>query len=149
MIEENGICACHGSTLTRFIQPILLFCLAEQPDHGYDLLQRISETRLWKDTPPDATGVYRVLRDMEKRGLVTSYNDSESRAAKGKRVFQITEDGIDCMNNWISTLECYRQGIDQVITRLRRATDAHPNRKTENKSEASCCCCGSMPAAEK
>ena len=71
MIEENAKCACQGATLTRFIQPILLFCLAETPDHGYNLLQKIAKTELWKDTPPDAAGVYRVLRDMEKRGRTT------------------------------------------------------------------------------
>ncbi len=56
MAEENAKCACQGGTLTRFIQPILLFSLAESPDHGYDLVQKIAKTDLWKDAPPDAAG---------------------------------------------------------------------------------------------
>lgn len=141
MIDENAKCACHGSTLTRFIQPILLFSLAEGPDHGYDLLQKIADTALWRNNPPDAAGVYRVLRDMEKRGLVSSYIDPDSKAAREKRVFRITEDGLSCMQNWVETLEDYRFGIDQVIFRLRQALEAHPAAPAAQKPEAPCCCC--------
>ncbi len=146
MIEENAKCACQGATLTRFIQPILLFCLAETPDHGYNLLQKIAKTELWKDTPPDAAGVYRVLRDMEKRGLVSSYIDPDSKAAREKRVFRITEDGLACMRHWVDTLEAYRRGIDQVIDCLREALDGQPvAQASESPNQASCCC--GKPAA--
>ena len=77
MKDENAKCACQGGTLTRFVQPIILFSLAEAPDHGYDLLQKIARTMLWNDSPPDAAGVYRVLRDMEKRGLIRRERSSE------------------------------------------------------------------------
>ena len=79
MKDENAKCACQGGTLTRFVQPIILFSLAEAPDHGYDLLQKIARTMLWNDSPPDAAGVYRVLRDMEKRGLIRSRLDPDSK----------------------------------------------------------------------
>ena len=45
MKNENSKCACQGGTLTRFVQPIILFSLAETPDHGYDLLQKIALDR--------------------------------------------------------------------------------------------------------
>ena len=116
MKEEK--CACQGGSLMRFVQPILLTLLAEAPDHGYELVRKIGETRLWMETRPDAAGVYRVLRDMEARGLIESHLDADSKAGVGKRVFAITEEGRVCMMNWLATLIEYRAGIDDVIDRL-------------------------------
>lgn len=139
MKNENAKCACQGGTLTRFVQPIILFSLAEAPDHGYELLQKISKTDLWNDAPPDAAGVYRVLRDMEKRGLVCSHLDPDSKAGMGKRVFEISEEGRACMGNWVDTLEQYRRGIDQVIVHLREALNDRPAGQ-DSKASISCCC---------
>ena len=140
MKNENAKCACQGGTLTRFVQPIILFSLAEAPDHGYELLQKISKTDLWNDAPPDAAGVYRVLRDMEKRGLVRSHLDPDSKAGMGKRVFEISEEGRACMNNWVDTLEKYRRGIDQIIVHLREALNDRPAAGQDSKASISCCC---------
>ena len=137
MKSEPSKCACQGGTMTRFVQPIILFSLAETPDHGYDLLQKIARTDLWKDSAPDAAGVYRVLRDMEKRELIRSHIDPDSRAGMGKRVFEITETGRACMSNWVDTLEQYRRGIDQVIVHLREALSSAP---PSDQVQASCCC---------
>lgn len=68
MSIKNAKCACQGGTLMRFVQPIILAALAQSPDHGYDLLRKLGQTALWRDAKPDATGVYRVLREMEARG---------------------------------------------------------------------------------
>ncbi|MBP3312935.1 MAG: helix-turn-helix transcriptional regulator [Butyricicoccus sp.] len=150
MKNENSKCACQGGTLTRFVQPIILFSLAETPDHGYDLLQKIARTDLWHESPPDAAGVYRVLRDMEKRGLICSHIDPDSKAGMGKRVFEITDEGRACMRNWVDTLEQYRRGIDQVIVHLREAlADHRAAAAPEPHAETSCCCCGRSAAAEE
>ena len=141
MENENIKCACQGATLTRFVQPIILFLLAESPDHGYELIQKIARTELWQDSPPDPAGVYRVLRDMEKRGLISSDVTPDSRAGIGKRVFSITDEGRVCMANWAETLVRYRSGIDQVINRLNRALSDQPGIVPANPAEK-CCCCG-------
>lgn len=143
MENENVKCACQGATLTRFVQPIILFLLAESPDHGYELVQKISQTALWQDTLPDATGVYRVLRDMERRGLICSSVSADSKAGMGKRVFAITDAGRACMANWAETLERYRRGIDQVIVRLHEALDHQPEYPVAESAENGSCCCGS------
>ena len=104
MSIKNAKCACQGGTLMRFVQPIILSALAQSPDHGYDLLRKLGQTALWRDAKPDATGVYRVLREMEARGLISSTLDSAARGAMGKRVFVITEAGRACMDSWIDTL---------------------------------------------
>lgn len=118
MRDDGAKCACQGGTLMRFVQPIILSLLSQAPDHGYNLVQRIRETALWRDTAPDAAGVYRVLRDMERRGLVQGVVDADSKAGMGKRVFAITSDGRACMANWLHTLYVYRDGVSDVIRRL-------------------------------
>ncbi|MGN1410593.1 MAG: PadR family transcriptional regulator [Eubacteriales bacterium] len=139
MENENAKCACHGATLTRFVQPIILFSLSESPCHGYELTQKIAHTELWQDNPPDAAGVYRILRDMERRGLITSSVTADSKAGMGKRVFSITDSGRVCMANWAETLERYRSGIDEVIVRLHEALDSQP-RVIESAKNVTCCC---------
>lgn len=116
-------CACQGGSLVRFVQPILLTLLNASPDHGYELVRKIGETRLWQDSRPDAAGVYRVLRDMESRGLIVSHLETDSKAGMGKRVFSITDAGRACAMNWLSTLLEYRAGIDDVIGRLEVTVD--------------------------
>ena len=150
MKSENPKCACQGGTLTRFVQPIILFSLADAPDHGYDLLQQIARTQLWQDAPPDAAGVYRVLRDMESRGLIRSHMDSASKAAIGKRVFEITDAGRICMKNWIETLEQYRRGIDEVILHLRESLSDPPvpDGVSNPTAENLCCCCVSAAVSK-
>lgn len=131
----SGKCACEGGTLSRFIQPIILFSLAESPAHGYRLLEKIAQTELWRDMAPDSAGVYRVLRDMERRGLICSHLEQESKAGIGKRVFELTDQGRHCMFNWIQTLEQYQRGIDQVVVHLREALADSPS-----QPDPSCCC---------
>ena len=65
-------CPCQGATLVRFVQPIILSTLSRGPSHGHLLLEKIACTRLWGGSPPDPAGVYRTLRGMEQRGLISS-----------------------------------------------------------------------------
>ena len=148
--DSTRRCPCQGGTLVRFVQPIILFSLADAPDHGYDLLQKIARTQLWQDAPPDAAGVYRVLRDMESRGLIRSHMDSASKAAIGKRVFEITDAGRICMKNWIETLEQYRRGIDEVILHLRESLSDPPvpDGVSSPTAENLCCCCVSAAVSK-
>lgn len=143
MSIKNAKCACQGGTLMRFVQPIILSTLAQSPDHGYDLLRKLGQTALWRDAKPDATGVYRVLREMEARGLISSTLDSAARGAMGKRVFAITDAGRACMDSWIDTLADYRQGIDEVIGLL---TSTCPN---HTPAPSTCCCSQQTPDSEQ
>ena len=51
-------------------------------------------TLAWADADPDPSGVYRVLRDMEKRGLVSSRIVHDKGVGLGRKVYSLTEDGI-------------------------------------------------------
>jgi len=115
-------CPCQGGTLTRFLQPSILALLLQGPDHGYGLLQKLSQSRLWHEDAPDAAGLYRTLHDMEERGLITSRLTPESQAGLGKRVFSLTDEGRRCSVSWLRTLSDYRRGLDDVIALLRDGT---------------------------
>ena len=121
MKSTKRVCACKGGTLTRFIQPVILTILSEQDDHGYSILSKLAGTYLWKDKKPDASGLYRTLKNMEQQGLIVSHIDIADNENMGKRVFSITPAGLECMMHWKETLEDYQKGIDEIIEGIAEA----------------------------
>ena len=103
------LCPCQGGTLVRFLQPAILTILSQEPCHGYMLLQRVGQTRLWQTEAPDPAGVYRALRDMESRGLIASQTE------EGRKVFHLTEEGARCRSTWLRTLRTYQLGLEEMI----------------------------------
>jgi DNA-binding PadR family transcriptional regulator len=68
------------------IRTAVLAILAEEPGHGYDVIQRLEEKTdgAWRPSPGS---VYPTLQLLEDEGLVRSIERD------GKRVFEITETG--------------------------------------------------------
>jgi DNA-binding PadR family transcriptional regulator len=68
------------------IRAALLRLLAEQPMHGYQLMQRIAERSggIWQ---PNPGSVYPTLQALEDEGLV------RAEPQEGRRVFQLTDAG--------------------------------------------------------
>src|SRR5689334_1326426 len=68
------------------IRTALLAVLAEEPGHGYDVMQKLEDKTggLWRPSPGS---VYPTLQQLEDEGLV------RSTERDGKRVFEITEAG--------------------------------------------------------
>ena len=81
MVELTD-CPCSGVNLPRFVQPVILAMLAEGPLHGYLVAQQLAETPLFRKQPPDATGVYRVLKAMEQNGVLRSDWEQDGGAAR-------------------------------------------------------------------
>lgn len=96
-------CACTGSSMPKFIKPAILAILAKGSAHGYVIVRGLGESGLFGENPPDATGVYRVLRTMENDGsLVSEWDTSESGPAR--KSYTITQRGMKCLVNWRATL---------------------------------------------
>jgi len=89
-------CACTGRTLSRFVRPAVLALLAEAPAHGYDLLQRLREFKMFSEAPPDASGVYKTLRAMTDEGLVSGEWDTPD-AGSARRPFTLKSKGRKCL----------------------------------------------------
>lgn len=111
-------CPCQGKTLMRFVQPMILAMLSREPCHGYILIQKIAATKLWRGAVPDPAGIYRTLREMEGRGLITSREDQKAGSGMSRRIFSLTDIGAACQQNWLHTLRRYQEGIDEIIQML-------------------------------
>lgn len=107
-------CPCAGVTLDKLIQPAVLAVLAEEPMHGYELTKRISGIPGFINEAPDISGIYRILKMLEQRGIVAS--DWEvAKGERAKRVYSITKSGHVCLRHWQKTLQQHRQAIDALL----------------------------------
>ena len=111
-------CSCKGYNLDKLLQPNILILLAKQELHGYLIIQELESKDLFRGEKADNTGIYRTLRTMEDKGLVKSELVLEA-TGPAKKVYKVTEDGLHCLNNWIETLENYKNTIDGIITEAR------------------------------
>ena len=111
-------CSCTGGTLDRLVQPAILVVLAEGPMHGYLLAERIGAMPILGGQKPDVSGIYRFLKMMESKGIVTSAWDL-SESGPAKKSYQITAAGQQCLDVWIKTLEGYRHGISELLKAAR------------------------------
>jgi DNA-binding PadR family transcriptional regulator len=93
---------------------MILTILSQEDLYGYRIVQKIAEKRLFSGQKPDGTGIYRSLKLLEKRGLVTSaWSLSDSGPAK--RFYKLTEAGFECLLRWIGSLEAHRQAIGALL----------------------------------
>ena len=99
--------------ISRFLEPCLLLLLREDAAHGYNLLESLRQFGFAPGTV-DASVVYRVLREMEESGWVSSQWDT-SGTGPPRRVYSVTADGDEYLAAWIADLRCTRDEIDQFI----------------------------------
>ena len=112
-------CACSGVNLPKLVQPSILAALSKEPLHGYALAQRLAREGAHLGAPPDHSGIYRLLRSMEKRGLLTSKR-AESEAGPARREYALTKCGRLCQEHWTEALGRYRAAIDAVLRLCRK-----------------------------
>ena len=113
-------CPCVGATLDKLIQPAILAVLAQGPLHGYELTKRISEIPGFLDEQPDISGIYRLLKNLENRGMVVSDWDV-TKGERAKRVFTLTANGRLCLENWSHTLVRHRLAIDALLQAVQKS----------------------------
>ena len=113
-------CPCVGATLDKLVQPAMLAILAEGTLHGYELTRKIGEIPHFLDEAPDISGVYRMLKALETRGMVTSDWDI-SQGGRPKRLFTITNEGKQCLKHWNDTLRNYHKTIGSLLKTTQKA----------------------------
>jgi PadR family transcriptional regulator, regulatory protein PadR len=104
--------------IARFLEPCLLLLLRGDATHGYNLLDALSQFGFAPGTM-DASVVYRILREMEDAGWVSSQWDTAG-SGPPRRVYTVTQDGEAYLAAWISDLRCTRDEIDQFIETYER-----------------------------
>ena len=128
-------CPCSGVNLPRFVQPVILAILARGPLHGYLVAQRLAETPLFRKQPPDATGVYRVLKGMEQNGVLRS--DWERGGGVARRSYAISEKGRSCLAQWGRTLISHQAFIADLLLFLQNADEPSSSSSSSSSSSLS------------
>lgn len=95
-----------------FLEPALLMLLHQSPAHGYTLVERL-ETFGIEDPHPRI--VYRILRDMEGSGWVTSVWDTAQTQGPPRRVYQVTTLGGVKLSLCVRYLKQTRAQIDELV----------------------------------
>ncbi len=82
----------RGPVKTKTILPLLtLHLLAEGPEHGYALMERIA--RMTGDIMPvNSNTMYPLLRRLEERGFIVGEWEHPDR--RSRRVYRITSSGV-------------------------------------------------------
>lgn len=115
-------CPCVGATLDKLVQPAVLALLVSGPLHGYELAKKIGGIPHFLDESPDISGVYRLLKSLEGRGMVTSHWDI-SQGGRPKRLFAITDDGKECLAHWNTTLKHYHKSVSALLKTTQKAVE--------------------------
>ncbi len=110
-------CAQLGKSLSRLTHPSILTVLAaaDEPLHGYLIVQQMTQGPMFAGNSPDPTGVYRILKQMENNNLVTSEWDT-TESGPARRVYSLTDEGRACLRRWIDALACYSASIEDLRT---------------------------------
>jgi len=108
------------------IQPRLLLSLAQQNSHGYELMEILGQD----GTAPDPGSLYRTLRSLEEDGLVCSTWDT-SNAGPARRVYEITDLGVEVLQTWVVDIRKTRQGLDDFLAEY----EAYTSMERKNKDE--------------
>ncbi|MGH9074371.1 MAG: helix-turn-helix transcriptional regulator [Acidimicrobiales bacterium] len=97
----------------HFLYPAVLLLLAEQPSHGYRLVEDLSGLGFAR---VDRPSVYRALADLERDGLVRTW-DEPPAAGSTRHVHALTPDGEQALQAWMSVVAQERACLDLVLQR--------------------------------
>ncbi|MFN2217789.1 MAG: helix-turn-helix transcriptional regulator [Anaerolineae bacterium] len=105
--------------IDRFLESCLLLLLHCNESHGYELLEGLKRFG-FEQNPVDLSTVYRMLRSLEERGLVTSRWETDG-GGPARRLYQITEEGDLYLGWWVDDL----RETDQVLHTFLATYDSH------------------------
>ncbi|MDR2142011.1 MAG: PadR family transcriptional regulator [Deltaproteobacteria bacterium] len=111
---DFGDCPCTGKTLTKLVKPLVMTFLAKGQSHGYAIQRLLENQGGFIQGPPDLSGIYRSLKEMESQGYVEATWVTQEGGAP-KKCFSLTPNGLACLAKWKETLINYRAQIDELI----------------------------------
>jgi DNA-binding PadR family transcriptional regulator len=117
-IEAWRVRATAGPALVeRFAEAAVLLVLSESAEdlHGYRLSALLREQGL-ADGVGDLANLYRLLRHLERQGLVASSWESGTRPPR--RLYRVTEGGAEALRLWAVSLHKTRVRIRVFLDRF-------------------------------
>lgn len=106
-------CSFEAGAPRHFLYPALLLLLAEEPRHGYRLVDSLLRLGFG---PFDRPSVYRALADLHSDGLLRSW-EAAPIAGSTRQVYAVTEDGHSALAEWLGVLADEQQLLAGVIKR--------------------------------
>ena len=119
--SEPPHCHFELSAPRHFVYPAILLLLSEKPRHGYRLIDPLIGLGFG---PVDRPTVYRALADLERDGLLESWN-AEPKAGATRHVYALTEAGRRALQHWMEVLAAERDVLELVWQRY-ALLDHHP-----------------------
>ena len=111
--EEQGHCRFDIAAPRHFLYPALLLLLAEEPRHGYRLVDSLLRLGFG---PVDRPSIYRALGDLEADGLLHSWEGSP-KAGSTRQIYGVTEDGYRRLSDWMSVVTAELSALEAVLKR--------------------------------
>lgn len=111
--DKDIFCGSKHNKSGRFIEACLLCLLKEEKSYGYSLMEKLTQFCFEEDSI-NISIIYRRLRNMENDNLIVS-SWIESDQGPNKRMYEITEEGILELDNWIELLKDRKKRITSII----------------------------------
>jgi PadR family transcriptional regulator PadR len=105
----------HSPLAVSMLEPALLILLREKPRHGYTLLVDLETLEMASIHP---SVVYRTLREMEELEWIRSDWETDQTQGPPRRIYQLTPQGDEVLENWRHELGKTRDLISQLLDRL-------------------------------
>ena len=114
-MESQPAAHCHFEVAAprHFLFPALLLLLAEEPRHGYRLVDSLLRLGFG---PVDRPSIYRALGDLESDGLLHSW-EASSTAGSTRQVYGVTVDGLHMLNRWMDVVAEESAALEAVLKR--------------------------------
>jgi len=121
-LKDNRTFFCNGKPhhMERFLEVCLLLLLYDEIGYGYGLIEQLASFG-FSEAGLNMSTLYRTLRKMENEGLVTSQWEEGGQGPK-RRVYEITKDGKNELDQWIGILKIRKSRIEVLINQYDEKT---------------------------
>jgi poly-beta-hydroxybutyrate-responsive repressor len=96
-----------------WLMPCLLMMLRSWNAYGFELARQLA---VFGFGSVDPGTVYRTLREMEREGYVTSSWDTTVSSGPARRVYTITDAGIEALRLQAAMLDSYRGMLERFFS---------------------------------
>jgi poly-beta-hydroxybutyrate-responsive repressor len=113
-----------------WLVPMVLLLVRQWSSYGYELMERLATFGFALMNPGT---FYRILRQMEKDGMVSSAWDTSS-GGPARRVYSITDAGEAYLRVWAESLGQYQRMMETLFRLyMGHPADGKAHNKDENK----------------
>lgn len=119
---DGSRCQFAAAPPRQFLYPALLLLLAEEPRHGYRLVDALLRLGFG---PFDRPSVYRALADLERDGLLRSWSALPTAGSK-RHVYAVTACGFAALAEWMTVVEHEQSSLSSVLKRYDAVLDGLP-----------------------